>query len=129
MTSSRNDIDLTHEELQNASPKLRDRLISQFARLKALQFLRREQLFDHNAKYLRQKAKAVRRSQGLKMGDDPDDEIVLGDKTTIFGMGAAVVIAAAILSVGFLVGRDKEQPTVESVDTDTRSTLRPDTEP
>lgn len=63
------------------------------------------------------------------MGDDPDDEIVLGDKTTIFGMGAAVVIAAAILSVGFLVGRDKEQPTVESVDTDTRSTLRPDTEP
>lgn len=129
MTSSRNDIDLTHEELQNASPKLRDRLISRFARLKALQFLRREQLFDHNAKYLRQKAKAVRRSQGLKMGDDPDDEIVLGDKTTIFGMGAAVVIAAAILSVGFLVGRDKEQPTVESVDTDTRSTLRPDTEP
>lgn len=91
-----NELDLTENELRQASQPLRDRILEKYARLKGLDLLTATQAFRRDNRRLNDTARAVRKQQGLKMPDDPDDEIVLGDKYTQTGATLPVAIAMAV---------------------------------
>lgn len=132
--SLQNDLGLTEAELKNASPSVQDRILSGYARIRGLELIQNHQMLNRQSKYLLSKAKAVRQSQGLNMGSDAEDEIVLGDKiTNLMGNAAALVLAAGIAAAGAVAWKwldthappSAVEPTPPAiVDTDTDSTYR-----
>lgn len=93
--------------LQHVSQPVRDKILKGAAKLEALEDLTANQILRRNSRRLHQTTKAVRKHQGIDLPDDPDDEIVLGDKTTnqIGVAGAlAFMLAAALLALGMLGG-------------------------
>ena len=107
------DTGISEEELANTSPETRDRIRDRYNRVKTLELLTNIQLFNRSSNYLRQKARAVRKKQGLDMPAESEDEIVLGNKTTNVGLVPAALVAVAIAALIAALWMMSRKPTTE----------------
>lgn len=124
------ELGMTSDELQQCTPPLRDRILERLSRISGMELIRNRQILDRSSRRLDAQTRAVRRQQGLNMPDDPDDEIVLGDKTTntigllpslIAGGSVMALVTALVLLFGpwDRAATPSEPPPVSDVDTDT----------
>ena len=126
------EVGLSESELQHAHPKLRDRILETYAKVKGLGLLQAQEMFQRDSKRLDARARAVYAKLGLPVkAMSDDDETVLGDKITQNSgalaaaiLGGSVVVASAMW--GLTRKPDEPQPEPPAVqDTDTTSTVRP----
>lgn len=94
------ELGLSENDINCASPRLRDRILEGYTKIRGLELLRRSNSFDRDSKRLDAQAREVRKQQGIDMPDPEDETIILGDNNQpmLFGLPTAIVLVLGTLA-------------------------------